>query len=196
MSEFFSDMRVLERILWYIAIPFSLALIIQTALTFIGAGGDELEGEGDIEIDSIDTDEDILGFRVFTIRNLVAFFTFFSWTGIVLLRSDVKDFWAITIAILAGLTAVAVTISLFVFITKMTEKGNVNYKNAIGKEGMVYLTIPADMQGKGKVEINIQSRLSYIDAMTDETGVIKTGEKVFVTGVENNILIVERKGGK
>ena len=187
LNEFFTQMGTLERILWYIAVPASLVLILQTALTIFGGGGEALE---DIDDADFDSDEGTLGFHIFTVRNFIAFFTFFAWTGIVAQRSGARLLPTILYAFAAGLLAVLFTASLFVFINKMTEKGNIDYKNSIGRVGTVYLKIPAAMQGKGKIEILFQSRLSYIDAMTKDGIDIPTGEKVNVASVDNNILIV------
>lgn len=192
MNEFFARMDTLERILWYIAVPSSLVLLLQTALTIFGSGGEALE---DIEDADFDAGESILGFRIFTVRNLIAFFTFFSWTGIVAQRGGARLLPTILYAFAAGMIAVLVTASLFVFINRMTEKGNIDYKNAVGRIGTVYLKIPAAMQGRGKLEILFQSRLSYIDAMTKDGEDIPTGEKAEVVSVDNNILIVRSLRG-
>jgi hypothetical protein len=194
MSEFFSQMGTMERILWYAAIPFSILLILQTLLTLFSGAGDELDADEEFDAEPDDAEGRIIGFRIFTVRNFIAFFTFFGWTGIVMLRSGKSEVAAILVALLAGLIAVMITGSFFLFITRMTEKGNVDFKNAIGKEGVVYLGIPAAMQGKGKLEVYFQSRFAYIDAMTEEGNAIRTGEKVLVTDVKNNILIVRSKG--
>ena len=51
--------------------------------------------------------------------------------------------------------------------------------NAVGKTGDVYLSIPGERTGTGKVHITIHERLMELDAITPE-GEIPTGARVLV----------------
>ena len=62
--------------------------------------------------------------------------------------------------------------------------------NAIGQVGKVYLTIPAD--GQGKIEVVIQKRLKVVEAMTKGDVNIPTGTQVKVLAVSGpGTLVVE-----
>ena len=76
----------LEKIYLYLAIPASLILIIQTLMTIFG-----LSGEVDADFDA-DGDVDISGashMTIFSVRNIVAFFTFFGWSGLWLITKNI-----------------------------------------------------------------------------------------------------------
>ena len=67
-------MCVLEKFYLYVAVPASLILLIQTAMTIFGLSGEidvDFDGDGDVDISGES------GMTLFSIRNLVAFFTFF-----------------------------------------------------------------------------------------------------------------------
>jgi hypothetical protein len=51
--------------------------------------------------------------------------------------------------------------------------------NTVGQSGQVYLGIPAQRTGTGKIHITIQERLMELDAVTPE-GEIPTGARVLV----------------
>jgi len=74
---------------------------------------------------------------------------------------------------------------------KLQSKGNIDIRNAIGKEGTVYLNITPPE--RGKVEINIQDRLRIVDAVVKTNEPIPTGERVIVTEIlDSGVLVVER----
>jgi hypothetical protein len=76
----------------------------------------------------------------------------------------------------------------------MQRKGNINIKNAVGKMGQVYIPIPANKKGKGKIQITIQERYTEIDAMTNNNQILSTGTMVFVVDViDINTLLVEKQ---
>ena len=72
---------------------------------------------------------------------------------------------------------------------KITEKlqgnGNLQVENTVGKTAEVYLTIPANRGGNGKVNVYVQERYAEMEAVTDSDTPIKTGEKVKITGTLN-----------
>ena len=67
-------------------------------------------------------------------------------------------------------------------------------RNAIGKSGRVYLTIPASHNGEGKVNVLLQGSYVEREAVTDEEAPIPTGAEVVVVGVSGQTtLVVKRK---
>ena len=79
------------------------------------------------------------------------------------------------------------------FMSKLADSGTLEMKNAIGKTGEVYLTIPARKTGSGKLQVKVQSSVRTLDAMTDELEDIKTGSIVEVVDlIGENILMVRR----
>ena len=83
--------------------------------------------------------------------------------------------------------------ALFFFISKLSDSGTLNYKNALDAVGEVYLTIGADRSKMGKVTINVQGSMRELDALTDSISELKTGTIIKVVDVTSNgILIVDQ----
>ena len=218
MAEWWDALTGLQHIFLYAAVPFTLILLIQAVLTFIGLGGDDgdadfdadtdadLDADADTDFDAdgvidADTDDDmpdpdIAGFRFFTVRGIVAFFCIFGWTGYALSGTTMDVALAVIIAVVAGLLAMLVIGLMFFAVKRLQSSGNIRYSNAVGKSAEVYIPIPALRIGKGKVMVNIQERLVEADAVTDAQKKIGTGETVIVVGSTGNTLIVNTKGEK
>ena len=76
-------------------------------------------------------------------------------------------------------------------VKKLAENNSFDITNTLHKKADVYLTIPENKKGKGKVMISINGSYHELDAMT-EGDKIQTGTVVkIVKLVDNNILIVE-----
>lgn len=192
MELWWESLEKLDKILYYIAVPSTVALVIQTLLTFIGMG-DGGDFESDVS-DSVEFDNDFeISFEIFTVRNFIAFFTFFSWGGLWAnsLASN-SDFLVIVLALLSGFMAMLLSSGLFYFMKKMATSGTMNIKYALGKVAEVYIPIPADRSGSGKIQVLVQSALREIDAVTDYEKQLETGSTVKVVALLNeNLVLVE-----
>lgn len=188
-STWWTEMATFEKINWLIALPFSALFLIQIVLTFIGADLDHDTADGDID-GSIDHDTGI-DFQFLTLKNLIAFFTIFGWTGIVCIDANLSTGITVLISTVAGLLMMTIMASLMYFMGKLTDSGTLDIRNAIGKTCSVYLTIPGKRSGLGKVQIQVQG-FQTLDAMTDNDESIKSGALVEVKDVINNeILLVQ-----
>ena len=74
----------------------------------------------------------------------------------------------------------------------MQASGNLVYSNAIGKDAEVYIPIPAQRTGRGKVMVEFQQQLVEAEAITDDEQKIPTGTSVRVVGKTGSTLIVKR----
>jgi membrane protein implicated in regulation of membrane protease activity len=77
-------------------------------------------------------------------------------------------------------------------ILKLSENNNFKIENTVDKTAEVYLSIPSEKTGKGKVLISVNGAFHELDAMTKSAEAIPTNSAVKVIAVENNILIVEK----
>jgi len=187
LNEWFAALGTLEKIYWLIAIPASLVFVIQLFTAFIGAGGDDV-ADADLEVE---TDSGI-GFHFLTLRNLVAFFTIMSWTGIACIDSGFGTTATISISIFAGLLMMAAMATLMYFLYKLRETGNVVLKNAVGKRGEAYLRIPANKAGFGKIQITLQGSVHEFNALNESDKEIPTGAIIEVVEVlEGNVMRVK-----
>ncbi len=134
------------------------------------------------------------GIHLFTLQGLVAFFAVFGWSGLIMLEGNVQPVGAVALAIVFGFGAMVALAFLLRAMLKLQQAGNMDIKNAIGRSGTVYLTIPAKREQKGKVTIFIQDRVTELDAVTNNAEPIHTGVEVTVIGISNgNTLIVDKK---
>ena len=82
--------------------------------------------------------------------------------------------------------------AMFYYMKKLEHSGTLDYKNAVGKIGEVYLTIGANRSKMGKVHVRVQDALRELEALTDAETDLKSGSIITVKDVtENGILIVE-----
>lgn len=212
MIAWWNSLSGLEMIFAYVAIPSTVLLLLQTLMLLFGLGGHDSDASGDHDAEcdcgadhEADNGDGIFGdhdhdgddaapdhgLRVFTVRGLVAFFTIFGWSGLVLLRGGMNIPASLLISFVLG------TISLFIvavsikFFLSLSSDGSVNISNAIGKSGVVYLTIPPSRLNTGKVSIILQERLCEYEAVTDIEHELKTGTEVTVVSVSNkNTMVV------
>jgi len=189
ISIWWAAMSLPLKIYWVVAIPFTLLFLFQLILTFTGGDFSESDALGDSDA-AIDADTGI-DFQFLTLKNLVAFFTIFGWTGIACLSSGIGVGLTVIISLIAGLIMMGIMASLFWFMGKLTDDGTMRLKNAIGKTGTVYLPIPGNRSGTGQIQIKVQG-LQTLDAMTDNSTGFRTGQVVQVTEVLNgDILLVK-----
>lgn len=192
--EFWTDFSLLAKILFCTGLASTAVLLIQIILLIIGFAA------GSFDVDGVDTDfdgdvspDDLSGSGVgwFTVKGLVAFFSIGSWTGFAMDVSGCHEALTICISILTGVIALVGVGLLYRAMNKLQSNGILNLKNAIGKEAEVYLTIPANNSGVGKVTLEIQDRLIEANARTNKECSIPTGSTVKVISVSNGELIVE-----
>ena len=187
LETWWQGMLVAEKVYWIIAIPFTLIFLIMMVMTLLGGDLDSADMDVDMEMD---TDTGI-GFQYLSIKNLVGFFTIFGWTGIACLASGKSMAFTVIVSVLAGLLMMTIMSTIVYLMGKLTEQGNLNLQNAIGKIATAYLTIPAERKGMGKIQVKVQG-FRTLDAITDEKEDIKTGVVVEVVDVINNqVLLVK-----
>ncbi|MDD3693591.1 MAG: hypothetical protein PHX02_06785 [Oscillospiraceae bacterium] len=195
MIDWWNGLSVMHQIFYMLAIPSTVILIIQTVLLMFGFG-DANEVDGDISADS-ETDFDAPadqgaehgeGLRILTVRGIIAFLVASGWVGVAALDMGAGTILASLLSIIAGLGALVIVAAIFRASMKLQQSGNLDFQNAIGVTGEVYLRIPAG--GRGKVTLVVQGRYVELDAICNEREV-KTGEQVKVVDVtQNNTLIV------
>ena len=186
MIEWWNSLDTAMKVLWAVTLSASLVFVLQTVMTFLGAAGDsdfdinsdfDTDSPGDIADGSTDVGggpaasaaaHPSTGMNLLTFRNFINFLIGFGWTAILLKDSVPAIAPRMLIAILVGVALVAIVMLLFKWLTDMQQSGNINvFKTAVGCEGKVYLTIPGQRSGTGKVQIAINESVREYDAVTD-----------------------------
>ncbi|MDE5733436.1 MAG: hypothetical protein K2H95_10470 [Bacteroidales bacterium] len=189
MTEWWNSLDLFMKILWGIAIGTSLTFIIETVLTFIGIDSD-IDTDFDIPDGTFEADASM---NLYTFRNLVNFLLGMSWTAILLKDSIASKTVLMILAVAAGTLLVAAVMYMFKWLGKMQQSGNIDiFKSAPGCNGKVYLTIPSERKGTGKVQITINGAVREYDAVTDSDSDLRTGTAVKITEVlDSSTLLVE-----
>ena len=184
MKDFFSNMDIALQVYWYIAIGSGIFFIIQTIMTFIGSGGDT-DLHTDTSADGIDSP-----FQLFSLRNLVSFLLGFGWTGVALHNSIENQWVLLFVAIIVGSLFVAIFFFIIRTLLKLSEDNSFRIEESLGKTGDVYIQIPANKAGKGKILISIKGSTHELSAITEDPDPIKVGTFVKVVKVDDKILTV------
>jgi len=114
-------LTIAQKIFWCIAIPFSLLFILQTIMTFVGLGNGEVDATGDSDT-AIHGDTGI-EFQFITLKNLIAFFTIFGWTGIACLAGEMGIPATIIISFGAGVLMMFIMAGIIYLMGKLSDDG-------------------------------------------------------------------------
>lgn len=189
MITWWTSLSTAMQVLWAITLSASLIFVIQTVMTFLGLGDHDADFDLDTSDGSFDADPSM---NLLTFRNLVNFCLGFGWTAVLMHEKIQSNALLIIVSVIVGILLVTVVMWIFKWLSGMQQTGNIDvHKSAVGCEGKVYLTIPGERKGEGKVQITINNAVREYDAVTDgET--IKTGTAIKVTEVINDYtLLVE-----
>ena len=188
MLSFLEGMSSLQQGFWWVAIITSVIFLVQTILTFLGSdASDGLSADFDGNLDHIDAP-----FQLFSLRNLINFLLGFGWAGVAFFESISNKMILLGLATVVGIIFVVLFFFLIQQIMKLTEDNTFKIENLKGKTGEVYINIPKEKSGKGKILISTNGTNHELDAMTLSETMISSGSMVKVVDVEGRILIVSR----
>lgn len=167
-------------------------LVLRLALSLLGLGFDSLDGAvgdlddadpglGDVVTDDGHGHHTDLG-RIFTFQAIVSFLAFFGVGGLSTLEMQQPPGAAVLVGSATGLMAVSLLGYLMGALRKLNTDGTVRISRAVGLEGTVYLRIPPEGEGEGKITLPIQGRTIEILARTPGPG-LRTGDPVVVSRI-------------
>ena len=184
MIDYWLNLDPAERTFTGIGIFSSLILTIQMGMVMLGGAIDMPEAE------IADTGEGGAS-GIFSIRTIGAFFAGFGWAGAAMLQAGNSTGAATFVATLTGAAFLGIVIYLMSYLHSLRQEGTLNYSNAIGNVGNVYLPIPPKRKGMGQVEVMVQGRLRIVQALSDSDKKIGNRVAVRVTDTidEQTILV-------
>jgi hypothetical protein len=152
-------------------------LVVQTLLLAFGAHAHaDVHDGGDVH-----SDPDAF-FQILSLKTVVSFVTFFGLAGLASEHAGVGTAGALAIGVGAGLVALFLVAWLMSLLSELVASGNVALENTVGTEGTVYLRIPGDQTGPGKVTLAVQGRTVECSAITKGKE-LPTGASVRVVAV-------------
>lgn len=210
MMGWLSSLTPAETVFAALAIPATVILVLQSLMLLFGFGASHADGgdaggiggaDGDFDVpdapgdgfvpDSTPGDVDTGdGVALFSIRGIVAFFTIGGWLGLALLQSGMDVLPAALLSLLAGAAALYGIYWIMRASMRLQSSGNLELQNAIGLVGRVYIRVPANAKGRGKINITLQQRLCELEAVTFFGRDIKADQPVRVTAVQTDGALV------
>ncbi len=156
-------------------------LVVQVVMMVIGL--DNVDDPSDTAFSVDDAAGGDAFFGYLSLKTVVAFLAFFGLTGLAVENAAWASATWVKLAVASsdGLLAFLGVAYLMKSFMKLQSQGNVELKNAVGQQGIVYLTIPAYRAGMGQVTVVVQQRTMQIKAITQGTE-LKTGVPIRVVG--------------
>ncbi len=167
----YQELPLIMQIFWGCALVSSIFMVVQLALSLIGMGDFEFDADA-ASADGLDFSG---GMDLFTVKNFTNFFVGFGWAGISLREYIDSDLTLIIISAIVGLLFVAIFIMIFKQLMKIEGSTAVGVEATIGRKADVYLRIPANRSGKGKVQLSVNGAVKEYNAMTDDAEPIASG---------------------
>ncbi len=183
--EWFNSLEPMLKAYWAIALITSLIFIIQTIMTFLGvdsSDGLDADFNGDMHSDG--------PFQLFSLRNLINFFLGYGWAGVCFYDTISSIFWLNAVAILIGLAFVGLFFFIIMQITKLSSDKTFKITDTIGKTADVYLVIPGERKGKGKIQVSVGGAYHEIAAMTDGEKIPTGGKAVVESLIDTQTVLV------
>lgn len=194
MIEWWNSMDLVGQIYALIAIPSTLILVIQTLMLIFGFVGDDIDADGidlnDNGIGDTPGDGGESGLALFSVRGLMAMAAIGGWSGLVMHSSGITLPITVLLSLAFGFLTLFGIAYIMKLAVKLQDNGNIDLGSAIGKVGTVYIPIPENMSGAGKVNLTVQERFIEIGAVTTAGRKLATGESIRVIATDETGLVV------
>ena len=130
--------------------------------------------------------------QLFTLQGIMTFLCVLGWTGVICSALGLHPAIATAIGLVLGFLAMLGVAKVLQLSRKLTQNGNIDMKKLLGKTAGVYIPIPANNSGHGKVTVSFGERFAEFEAVTDEDGIIPTGTQVRIIDVRGDVVVVEK----
>jgi membrane protein implicated in regulation of membrane protease activity len=167
-----------------IAIVSLFSLFIQMILSLFMGLGDEAGALG--------AGDHASGLSIFSVRSVTAFFVGFGWTGVICTKAGYGLPLTLVLSVFAGALLMAAIIFMMLSFIRLQSSGTLDYANAVGQIGTVYVTVPPGQRSGGQVEALIQGRFVIAEALHRGAEPISPGTKVrVVEKIGASTLVIE-----
>ena len=197
MAVWWSNLMALQQVAFIIAVTATVIMLIFLLLMIFGMDDSTFDGgpqDADLDFLSDEPLSAISGLKLFTVRGALAFFSVGGWV-IYIIAPLMHAVWVLLLGVVAGLLASFLQAIAFRAAMKLESSGNLDYERTIGKTASVYIRIPKDRLGKGKVLLNLEDRFIEVDAITDEASDLLRKTIVEIVALENitTVVVKEKK---
>ena len=186
MSTWWGALDTSLKVFYAIGLGSSVVLLLQLALLTLGLDGDDLDADLSDGGDA----------GILSIRTVTAFMVGFGWTGVAAINAGRSVAFASIAGLVVGSAFMASVVFMMRLLYSMKSSGTLDYENAIGATGKVYLPIPAAMERPGQIEVVVQGRLRVVDAFTrNEEALARHAQVKVIDLVDPTSLLVEPLAG-
>ncbi len=195
--DWFDTLAGMEKVFALCSAVGGVIFLLRMGLMVLGMehGGGDIDAHADVG-HGVDHDGDVddsdASFHLLSLNTVTSFIMMFGLIGLSLMKAGLAAaIWATIVAVVGGFLTMLVVAKFFRFMISMKSSGTLDINRAVGAEGTVYLTIPAE--GTGKVQVVIQERLTEFDAVSEDKVELKTGERIRVCWVVSGSLLSVKK---
>lgn len=190
--NWFQQMSALEQVFFWIAVVASVLLVVQIVMLLVSFGtGADIDGNGDFDMNDGDADTDG-GLSLFTVKSITAFFALGGWCGFASATFMPDNVWApILIAVVTGIAALLGVGFAMRGVAKLQCSGNLVTEKLVGMKATVYVSVPAQRSGRGKITLTAQGKFMELDAVTDGER-LSVDEQVTILSYTDDFAVVER----
>jgi hypothetical protein len=157
-------------------------LIVQLLLGVFGIVHDGIDAPHDVAGHHGAYSQTSDGLHLLSVRALSAGLGFFGIGGMAGLATGWGLLAAIPLGAALGFGAMIATALMTRWMLSLEDDGSVSIDGAVGSTGTVYLAIPGERKGAGKVLLTLQNRTVEYQAVTSQ-GALPTGASVLVVDV-------------
>ena len=129
--------------------------------------------------------------HLLSIRNVFYFLLGFGWAGISLWNTIPDRIVLGIVAALVGCVFVALFLFMFRQMMKLQSNGAFDINESVGRVCDVYLRIPANNKGLGKVQISFNGSVQELDARTAGEQILSGAKVRVVRVIDKKVLEVE-----
>ena len=129
------------------------------------------------------------GLHLFSVRALTAGLATFGAAGVSAMALGIPGLLALPIAAIIGIATMFGVAWALRSMMRLEDDGTVSIGSAVGASGTVYLTIPGERTGAGKVHLLLQNRTVEVPAVTPAAS-LPTGSAVLVVDVLDSDTVV------
>jgi hypothetical protein len=167
-------------------------IVCQFVLTLLGLGGHhDIAGHDHIDLAGHDGggaehhgshgDNSTWFLGLLTFRTVTAALAFFGLVGIIGQRAELDSGTTIALASAAGAGALFLVGWIMSFLSELNQDGTVRIRKSLGCRGTVYISIPGDGAGLGKVQVSVLNRTMEYKAVAKQA--LSPGARIVVVEI-------------
>lgn len=167
------------------AIVGSVVVVLQTVLSLFGID----HGAGhDVHLGHDGAHDHSAGLQILSLRSVAAGLAFFGLAGLISLKVQLPLWIAVSAALAASLLAMLGVAFLLRMLGRLESDGTVRIEGAVGLPATVYLTIPANNAGMGKISMTLDQRTVEYQATTAGAA-LPTGTPVTIVDITGSDIL-------